>query len=61
MGLMGRRSIFNGKIPHSIKWKGIEDICQSIMSEYETRHEDNIQIAKDIYNYISIGKTFLEV
>jgi len=53
MGLMGRRSIFNGKIPHSIKWKNIDDICDSIMKEYETRHEDNSKIAKDIYDYIS--------
>lgn len=61
MGLMGRRSIFNGKIPHSIKWKGVDDICSSIMREYEARPEDNTQIAKDIYNYINIGKSFLEI
>lgn len=53
MGLMGRRSIFNGNIPHSIKWKGIDDICESIMSEYGKRHEDNSQIAEDIFQFIN--------
>lgn len=61
MGLMGRRSIFNGRIPHSIKWKKIDDICESIMKEYESRHEDNSQIAKDIFQYINIGKQFLKI
>lgn len=52
MGLMGRKSIFNGGIPHSIKWDNIDDICESIMKEYETRHEDNSQVAYDIQKYI---------
>lgn len=54
MGLMGRRSIFNGQIPHSIPWQGIDDICDSIMAEYEMRHEDNTYISNDIYNYLNI-------
>lgn len=54
MGLMGRRSIFNGNIPHSIPFKGVDDICESIMREYENRHEDNTQIATDISEYLNI-------
>lgn len=61
MGLMGRPSIFNGKIPHSIKWKGIDDICESIMNQFKKRHEDNSQIAKDIYKYMNISKSFLNL
>lgn len=61
IGLMGRKSIFNGHIPHSIKWKTIDDICESIMYEYEHRHEDNTHIAEDIYNYMNINKSFLEI
>lgn len=30
LGLMGRCSIFNGNIPGSLHWKGIDDILQSI-------------------------------
>lgn len=52
MGLMGIKSIFNGNIPHSIKWKNIDDICQSIMSEYDKRHENTDYVAKDIFNFI---------
>lgn len=60
MGMMGRRSIFNGNIPHSIKWIGPEDICESIMQEYSTRHEDNSQISKDVVEFINIpNKIFL--
>lgn len=59
MGLMGRKSIFNGNIPHSIKWNDIDDICESIMQEYENRKNDNSQVAKDIINYINYGKRML--
>lgn len=45
MGLMGRRSIYNGDIPGSIKWRGVSDICDSIMREYYRRHDDNKDIA----------------
>lgn len=54
MGLMGRRSIFNGHIPHSIPWRGIPDICLSIKSEYERRHEPNGHISTDISNFLNI-------
>lgn len=53
-GLMGRRSIFNGHIPHSIPWQSIDDICASIMAEYETRHADNGHISTDISNFLKI-------
>lgn len=51
MGLLGRRSIFNGQIPGSIKWKSVDDICESIMREYYRRGDDNTEIAEmmDIY------------
>lgn len=54
MGLMGRRSIFNGNIPHSIKWRGIPDICLSITDEYERRHEPNDHISADISKFLNI-------
>lgn len=54
MGLMGRRSIFNGHIPHSIPWQNIDDICASIMAEYERRHEPNDHISNDIADFLNI-------
>ena len=53
MGLMGRRSIFNGDLPASIPWKSVDDICQSIMREYSTRHVDNVYISKIYHNFVN--------
>jgi hypothetical protein len=55
MGLLGRRSIFNGHIPHSIPWQNIDDICASIMAEYERRHEPNDHISNDIAEFLNIN------
>jgi len=46
MGLLGRRSIYNGSIPGSIKWRDVDDICDAIMWEYYKRHDDNTEIAE---------------
>ena len=54
MGLMGRRSIFNGNIPHSIPWKSVDDIVENIIIEYNNRREDNTFIAQDISNFLNI-------
>jgi hypothetical protein len=60
IGLMGRRSIFNGDIPHSIKWNNVSDICDSIMMEYKIRHSSNIHIALDVKKYVNLpNKLFL--
>lgn len=53
MGLVGRPSIYNGDLPHSIKWSNIGDICLSIMEVYENRHKPNIHIANDFINFVS--------
>lgn len=51
MGLLGRRSIFNGDIPGSIKWNDIDDLCEKVEEEYYRRSDDNRHIAEltDIY------------
>jgi hypothetical protein len=60
MGLLGRRSIFNGMVPCSIKWTSIDSICNSIMHEYYRRGESNKDIADltDIF-VNSVNKIFL--
>ena len=57
MGLMGRRSVFNGGLPGSIPWRGVDDICKSIMAEKGKVHED---VAKQMYNYIDISNEWLK-
>lgn len=54
MGLLGRRTIFNGKIPHAIHWTDVDDICEKINQEYENRNEDNKHIHTDIANFVNI-------
>ena len=61
MGFMGRKSIFNGAVPHCIQWKGVDDICQKIMREYETRHDDNAYIADDIRKFMDIGDKWMYI
>lgn len=53
MGLMGRRSIYNGDLPASIPWQSVDDICQSIMTEYSTRHVDNVYISRIYHNFVN--------
>lgn len=54
MGLMGRKSIYNGDLPHSISWKNIDDICESIMREYNNRHVQDT-VSNDFYNFVKIS------
>ena len=53
MGLMGRRSIYNGELPASIPWQGVDDICQSIMREYHCRHVENKYISEIYHNFVN--------
>jgi hypothetical protein len=53
MGLMGRKSIYNGDLAHSIKWENVDDICESIMNEYNNRHLTD-SVSKDFYNFVKI-------
>ena len=52
MGLMGRKSIYNGNLPYSIKWNSIDDICDNIIKEYEIRHKDNTYVSEKYINFI---------
>lgn len=61
MGLMGRRSFFNGHIPHSIKWDNVYRLCDDLVREYECRHQDNRYISSDIKKFVNIpNKIFYE-
>jgi hypothetical protein len=53
MGLMGRRSIYNGDLPASIPWQSVDDICQSIMREYLSRNVDNAYISNIYHNFVN--------
>jgi hypothetical protein len=53
MGLMGRKSVFNGKgMPATIPWIDVNHVCDIILSEYDNRNKDNSMISKEVLNFI---------
>lgn len=57
MGLMGRKSFYNGNIPGSIKWskKRIDDIISNINREAETIGTIDYDYSEKISNFIDVG------
>ena len=53
MGLMGRRSIFNGDLPASIPWQSVDDICENILIEYSLREFSNKEISKIYHKFVN--------
>ena len=53
MGLMGRRSIYNGDLPGSITYESVDDICQSIMREHASRNVENVYISKIYHKFVN--------
>lgn len=53
MAMRGRRSIYNGNIPHSLRWTDVDDVCDTIMVEYENRKLNNKPIATDAVSFIN--------
>lgn len=61
LGLMGRRCLYNGRIPNAIPWTNINDICEKIEKEYLERERLNtIKTSIETSRYIEIGQTWLE-
>ena len=53
MGLMGRKSIYNGNLPCSISWDSndIDSLCRKIEDEYKLRKKDNSYISEQFINF----------
>jgi hypothetical protein len=62
MGLMGRRSIYNGSIPGSIKWnkKDINNIIDNIEKEAKKIGTIDYQYSEEIGNFIDIENKWLD-
>ena len=61
LGMMGRRCIFNGDNPNSIGWHNADDICENVLKEFESRHNDNSGIAAAVKKHLDIGDQWLNV
>jgi len=63
MGLMGRKSFYNGGIPGSIKWnkKDIDSIVEGIKEEAKKIGTIDYDYSDKIKNFINIGDNWLNV
>ena len=61
LGLMGRKCIYNGKLPNAIPYKNIDDIIRIINEEYEKRHKDNEYIVDEVFNYLNIDDSWMKI
>ena len=62
MGLMGRKSFYNGSIPDSIKWNEhkIDQIVQNIEKEAEKIGTIDYKHADKIKDYINVGQGWID-
>ncbi len=61
LGLMGRRCVFNGDLPGSIPWKGVDDICKNVLQQYDNRWKGYAHIAQQMYDHINISDQWLKI
>ena len=61
MGLMGRRSFYNGDIPGSIKWNrnDIDSILENIEKESKKIGTTDFDYANEVKKFIDVGEKWL--
>jgi len=59
MGLMGRRMIWNGAMPNSIRWKTVDDIIINIKKEAESIGMTNVSLANEVKDHITLPRDWL--
>lgn len=60
LGLMGRRSIFNGGYATNIPWNSLDDVCESITKEYYNK-PDPQKVAEELFDYLNIDDSWLKI
>ena len=60
LGLMGRRTVYNGNLPSSVGYKNVDDICKIIEDEYLNVGNINFDIAKDTLNFLENSRNWLK-
>jgi hypothetical protein len=62
LGMMGRRCIYNGRLPNSIGWFDVKDICANIENENRNRDCWDIKkISAETKKFIDIGDSWLNI
>jgi len=59
LGLMGRRSIYNGGQPSAIPWGGLDDILTAIQVESKRVGQVDHEMARAVFDYINVGESWL--
>jgi len=62
MGVMGRRTIYNGDIPGSISWNknNIDEIIKNIDIESQKIGTINYEVSNNIKNFIDVKNDWLD-
>lgn len=58
LGLMGRRVVWNGNTPNAINYNSVEDVINSINSEY--KKNDYKEVAAEVKDFLDIGQDWLD-
>jgi len=62
LGMMGRRSVFNGDSPSSLKWNTVDDVCRIVQEEYENRNDnDEEDVSRAVKEYLNDNKKWLMI
>ena len=59
LGLMGRRCIWNGRLPNTIQWKTADDVQRIILAESAKIGTRQTEVAQQLYDYLNIGDDWL--
>jgi len=61
MGLMGRRTIWNGGTPSAIPWTNWMDIVASIRSEQALVQQTNLAVARAVQDFLRVPPSFYQL
>jgi len=59
MGLMGRKCVWNGRLPNAMEYKSIGDIINAIETERKKSGIVQFDVARKVFDYLVIGNEWL--
>jgi hypothetical protein len=61
MGLMGRRSVYNGNLPNCIKWTDEKSIVDAINNEAYEGDFNNKRISEEMKDFLNISDKWMQI
>jgi len=59
LGLMGRKCVWNSRMPHTIQWKKVEDVIDIIKRERKNVGKTFPQVAQDVEQFLRLPRKWL--